>query len=111
MAPRFEMQKTTSGHYIFMLKTGSGQVILTSEPFRQRTGALDGIKFVQANAGRPEWFERRLGAENQAYFVLKAAKGRVLGCGELCSSQHAMERGIKSVMVLGPVARVVDSCC
>ncbi len=108
MAPRFEMQQTRSGHYTFILKTGSGQIILTSEPYRQRSGALNGIQSVKANAGRPEWFERRLAAENQPYFVLTADNGQVIGCGKLCSSKHVMENHIQSVMVLGPVAKVVD---
>ncbi len=108
MAPRFEMQKSPSGHYTFMLKTGSGRILLTSEPYRRRTGALNGIHAVKANAGRPEWFERRFAAEHQSYFVLTAANGQVIGCGELCSSKRVMERHIQSVMVLGPVAKVVD---
>ena len=107
MTARFEMIKTGGGQYMFILKAANGQTILTGEPYRQRAVARGSIQSAKANAGRSEWFERRVAAGNQAYFVLTAANGRVIGCGALRSSRRAMEKGIRAVMRLGPAARVV----
>ncbi len=109
MTARFEMNKTRSGQYVFILKTAAGRILLTSDPYRRRAGALGGVRSVRANAGRPEWFERRSATADQSYFVLTAAEGRVLDCGPLLSSRRAMEKGIQSVMAHGPVADSIDT--
>ena len=109
MAARFEMKKTRSGQYVFVLKTAAGRILLTSEPYRRRAGALGGILSVRENAGRPEWFERRSARADQSYFVLTTAEGRVLGCGPLLSSRHAMEKSVHAVMAHGPAADSVDA--
>ncbi|MDJ0990671.1 MAG: YegP family protein [Desulfobacterales bacterium] len=108
MAAEFEMRKTRSGQYVFVLKTAAGKTLLTSEPYLRRVGALEGILLVRRNALRPQWFERRAAAADRSYFVLTTAKGRVLGCGPLYASRHAMEKGIHAVMAHGPAARVLD---
>ena len=50
MAGKFEVYKDKRGEYRFRLKAGNGEVIATSEGYKTKAGAENGIKSVQTNA-------------------------------------------------------------
>ena len=50
MAGKFELKKTSDGQYRFNLKAGNGEVIATSESYRSKESALNGIESVKSNA-------------------------------------------------------------
>jgi len=41
---RFELKNTASGEFMFNLKAGNGETILTSERYTSKQGALNGIE-------------------------------------------------------------------
>lgn len=51
MAGKFELKSTNSGQYSFNLKAGNGQIIATSEQYKTKAAALNGIESVRKNAG------------------------------------------------------------
>ena len=108
MAAKYEMKKAKNGQFFFNLKAANGEVILTSETYKQRDGAEQGIESVKKNSGSEERFERKVAANGQHYFVLKAGNQEVIGKSETYSSSSAMAKGIASVKRNGPEARVVD---
>ncbi len=108
MAGKFELKKSKSGKFMFNLKAGNNQVILTSELYNEKAGAENGIESVRKNAGDDANYERKTSVKDEPYFVLKAANGQVIGSSEMYSSASAMENGIASVKANGPGAPVVD---
>ena len=50
MAGKFEIFKDKRGEYRFHLKASNGEVIATSEGYKTKASAENGIKSVQSNA-------------------------------------------------------------
>ena len=50
MSGKFDLKKSTNEQFFFNLKAGNGQVILTSELYKAKAGALNGIESVRKNA-------------------------------------------------------------
>lgn len=108
MAGTFELKSSAGGKFMFNLKAGNSQVILTSETYSDKAGALAGIDSVKANAPNDARYERKTAKDNSPYFVLKAANSEPIGKSEMYSSASAMEGGIASVKANAPTATVKD---
>lgn len=108
MAAKFELKKTSDGEYVFNLKAGNGEVILTSESYKSKADAENGIRSVQENAAKADRFTRKTARNDQPFFVLTASNGQTIGKSEMYSSASAMENGIKSVMANAGKAAVAD---
>lgn len=105
----FELKNAKDGQFYFNLKAGNGEVILTSEMYKAKDGALNGIESVKTNAPHVERFESKTSTNGKPYFVLKAANHQVIGQSEMYSSETARDSGIKSVQTTAPSARVDDT--
>jgi uncharacterized protein len=108
MAGKFEVKQLDNGQFMFNLKAGNGQIILTSQRYQAKASAQDGAASVKAHAVDDAYFERKTSAAGEPYFVVKAANGQVIGQSEMYSSAAAMENGIASVKANAPEAEVVD---
>ena len=54
MAGIFDLKKASSGKFMFTLKAGNGEVILTSELYEAKAGAKNGIEScAERPPGRP----------------------------------------------------------
>ena len=100
--------KRSGDQFMFNLKAGNGEIILTSERYTSKDGAKNGIGSVQTNSPKDERYERKTSTSGQPYFVLKAANGEVIGRSEMYSSASAMEGGIESVKRNGPTTDIRD---
>lgn len=107
MAGKFVL-KASGDQYMFNLQAGNGQVILTSERYTSKDGAMNGIESVKKNATLEERYERRTSSSGDPYFVLKAGNNQEIGRSEMYSSASAMENGIQSVMSNAPGAATED---
>ena len=90
------------------LKAANGEVILSSETYRQKRPAEEGIASVKANASDDSRLERKTAKDGSPSFVLKAANGEIVGKSEMYSSVAAMDKGIASV-VKATEAEIVDT--
>ena len=97
----FTFHKTPAGQFMFNLKAGNHQVILTSQIYTTKQAALDGIESVRYNSQIELRFERKIAKDDSPFFVLNATNGQVIGKSEMYSGVLAMENGIKSVMANG----------
>ncbi len=97
MTGYFELKQSGSDQYSFNLKSGNHEIILTSQSYNTRQGALKGVASVQQNATDDGNFDRLTAKSNEPYFVLKAGNGEVIGKSEMYSSTSSMEVGIASV--------------
>jgi uncharacterized protein len=97
MAARFVIKNSSDGQFMFVLKAGNNEVVLTSELYTQKHNAENGIESVRANATDDARFDRRRSVDGEPYFVLKAANGEIIGTSEMYSSTSAVVRGIAAV--------------
>ena len=109
MAGYYDLKKAASNGYMFNLKAGNHEIILTSETYNSKVAAEGGIASVQTNSPHDERFERKTSTRNEPYFVLKASNGQTIGKSEMYASAAAMENGIASVKTNGSSKTVKDS--
>jgi hypothetical protein len=107
MAGKFVLKKATNGQFHFNLNASNGQVILSSELYKEKRGAVNGIESVRTNAPQEGRYERKESGE-QYFFVLKASNGQTVGRSELYKAKASMESGIESVKKNAPAAKVDD---
>ncbi len=108
MAGKFEVYKDKKGEFRFRLKAGNGEIILASEGYKDKSGAMNGVESVKKNADLLARFEKKTSAAGKPYFVLKAANHQVIGTSEQYSSTDACDNGIKSVIHTAPLAATDD---
>jgi uncharacterized protein len=108
MAAKFEIKISANTQFFFNLKAANGQVILSSEMYEAKSGALSGIDSVKTNALSDDRYERKTSVNSQPYFVLKARNGEIIGKSEIYASDAAMENGIASVKTNAAVAEIAD---
>lgn len=104
MSGYFELKPAAGAQFVFNLKAGNHEVILTSERYATKAGAENGIASVKENAALDERYQRKMAKDNAPYFVLVAANGQTIGRSEMYSSSKAMEGGIASVKANAPGA-------
>lgn len=108
MAGWFELSKASDGQFRFVLKAGNAETILTSELYKARASAENGIASVQANSGLDERYERKTASNGKFHFNLKAANGQVIGTSQLYASEDGRENGIASVKTNGSTTTIKD---
>ena len=108
MAGTFELKEAKDGEFYFHLKASNGQIILSSEMYKQKSSAENGIASVKKNAPDDAHYERKEAKNGQFMFNLKAANHEVIGSSETYTSTEARDHGITSVKTNAPAARVVD---
>lgn len=108
MAAKFELKRNERGLFHFNLKTGDGQIILTSGTYAAKADALTGIDAVRRHAPDDTYFVRKRSAAGESYFVLKAGNGEAIGKSGIYAGRAALENGIASVKRSAAVAPVDD---
>ena len=108
MAGRFLISKRSNGEFQFVLKSGNGEPILSSEGYKAKPSCINGIESVRTNSQNDARYERKTSSSERPYFVLKAANGEIVGTSELYSSNGALEKGVASVRLNAPTAAVDD---
>lgn len=109
MAGWFELGKSSDGQYRFILKAGNGETILTSELYKAKASAQNGIESVQKNSPDEARYERKTAANGKAFFNLKAANSQVIGTSQMYASEQSRESGIASVKANGTTTTVKDN--
>ena len=109
MAAHYELKAAAHDQFMFNLKAANGEVILTSELYKTKESALNGIESVKTNSPHDEQYERKESSSSKPYFVLKAKNHETIGRSEMYSSTAARDNGIESVKKNGPVATLHDT--
>jgi uncharacterized protein len=109
MAAKFEIKASTGGQFMFNLKAGNGEVILTSERYKARKDCENGIASVKKNVADDARFERKEAVNGQFYFTLTATNKEVVGKSEMYKTTASREKGIASVKKNAPEAPVVEA--
>lgn len=109
MAGWFELSKSSDGQFYFVLKAGNAEVILTSELYKAKASAENGIASVQANCAIDARYERKTASNGKPFFNLKAANSQVIGTSQLYGSESSRETGIASVKENGVSKTIKDN--
>ncbi|MCF6224414.1 MAG: YegP family protein [Flavobacteriaceae bacterium] len=105
----FELQFNEKANlWHFHLKAANGQIILSSQEYKQKDGALNGIESVKTNCGNNDMWERLTAKDNSPYFNLKAPNGQVIGTSQMYANEDGVEKGIASIKTNAPGAEVKD---
>jgi uncharacterized protein YegP (UPF0339 family) len=107
MPGKFEIKKARNGRLFFNLLASNGEVILTSQMYKAKTSAKNGIASVKKNSRANSRFETRESKGGKGYFVLKARNHQVIGTSERYNSSAALNNGIKSVSKNASGAKIV----
>lgn len=108
MASKFEIKTAKDGQFYFNLKAGNGEVILTSQMYKAKSGAINGAESVQTNAADDTLFERKVSSSDKPFFTLKAKNHQIIGKSGFYKSTAAMENGIESVKKNAPGAKIEE---
>jgi uncharacterized protein YegP (UPF0339 family) len=105
---KFEIKKRTNGEFMFNLKAGNGEIILTSEGYESKQGCENGIDSVKTNAPDDDNYDRKKSSNSKYYFTLKAGNGEIIGKSEMYETTQGRDNGIESVKTNAPNAEVID---
>ena len=109
MAGKFELKTAAGGEkFMFNLKAGNGEVILTSQMYAEKDSALKGIESVRKNCMDDARFERKEAKNGEHFFSLTATNGQNIGKSETYKAKAGMENGIASVKKNAPEAKLAD---
>jgi uncharacterized protein YegP (UPF0339 family) len=107
---RFQVFRGLDGQYYFHLRAENGQIVLQSEGYTRRGSAIDGTTSVRTNGPLAQRYQVKDAANGQAYFVLVAGNGQVIGVSETYASRSNAERGAAEVTaLLSGTATIVDA--
>jgi uncharacterized protein YegP (UPF0339 family) len=101
MAGWFEVSVNDRKQYSFVLKAPNAHVILRSEQYESKAGALGGVASVQVNSPHPERYQLATASDGRFYFNLRAANSQVIGTSQMYMSEGARTTGMESVAVNG----------
>lgn len=90
-------QSEKSGKFYFRMKAGNGEVILSSQAYKDKAGCANGVASVAKNAGDESKFETKVAADGRSYFVLKAGNNQVIGQSQMYKSDSGLKNGMASV--------------
>ncbi len=108
MPAAYVIHKATNGQFYFNLTAENNEKILTSEMYRDKSGAQNGIASVRINSPIDTRYQRKTSTDGRPYFLLVAANLEIIGRSETYSSSAAMENGIAAVKRSGPGAPIRD---
>ena len=105
----YELKRAGNSEYMFNLKAGNHETVLTSETYSGKDAAKNGIASVQKNAPDEERYERKIAKDGSAYFVLAATNGKPIGKSEMYSNPSARDKGIEAVRTIGPTTTIKEA--
>lgn len=103
----FEL-KQNGDKYHFVLKAANGQVILSSQMYASKTGAMNGIESVKKNSSNDDLYERKESSNGKHFFNLKSTNSQIIGSSQMYASKSGMENGIASVKKNAPGADIKE---
>lgn len=108
MASKFVLKKAAGGQFMFNLVASNGRVVLTSERYKSKASAVNGIKSVKKHARAVKYFERGKTKNGGTKFVLKASNGEPIGRSQTYKGSSGCSGGIASVKRCAPGSKVDD---
>jgi uncharacterized protein YegP (UPF0339 family) len=96
--PHFDLWQDTTAAYRFHLRAGNGKILVTSEAYTSRIGALGGLLSVLDNGGLKSHYQVLVAVNGQRYFNLVAGNNHVIATSETYSSKSAAQNGVQATI-------------
>ncbi len=109
MAASFELNKSSDGQYRFVLKGAAGENLLSSELYKEKASAKNGVASVQSNCGNDNRYEKKSAANGKQYFNLKAANGQVIGTSPMYATEADRDAAIQALKTAGATTALKDN--
>ena len=94
--------------YHWVLKAPNHEVILKSENYASKHGALNGIESTQKHCPFDENYQRLEASDASHYFNLKAKNHEIIGTSETYTTKSMREHGIEAVKNYGITPYIKD---
>jgi uncharacterized protein len=104
----FEIFKGLDSKYYFRLRAANGEIVIASQAYTTKASAKKGVASIRTNGGDVANFEIIPAQNDQFYFVLRAANGKVIGRGEAYVSESNAEAAIESISELIASEKIAD---
>ncbi|MDO6514946.1 MULTISPECIES: YegP family protein [unclassified Neptuniibacter] len=108
MAAKFELYEDKAGEFRFRLKAGNGENIGSSEGYKAKASAKNGIESVKKNAALEERYKVFEGKSGKWYFNLKAGNHEVILSSQGYTSEQGAKNGTEAVMRAASEAATVE---
>jgi uncharacterized protein YegP (UPF0339 family) len=95
---QFDLFVGDDAQYYFHLESGNGEILLASEGYTAREGALNGLLSVLDNGGIASRYTVVTGADGQYYLHLRAGNGQVIASSEAYPVYSYATRAVDSCM-------------
>jgi len=90
-----DMWQATDGQWHFHVVAGNGNILLASEAYTTRAGAINGILSVKSNGADPGQYQMEQAAHGFVLHLL-ATNGQTIGFTEVYSTKTSAQRAITS---------------
>lgn len=97
MTGYFQLIEGDDGAFMFTLRAGNHETVLTSRVFWTRQAALDAVALLARQAQRPENFVRHTDPDGRQWFEVLDEAGHTLGRSEPYGSRSGLSAGMASV--------------
>jgi len=87
--------------YHWVLKAPNHEVVLTSEMYKSKQGALNGIDSVQRHCEDISNYTKEIANDGSPYFNLKANNHEIIGTSQMYKSEQSRDNGINAVKKYG----------
>ena len=108
MSGWYEISQAKDGQYRFVLKAGNAETILTSELYKAKASAQNGIESVQKNSPEDARYDRLEAKNGKPYFNLKAGNHQIIGSSQFYANEASRDKGNESVKKNGPTDKIKD---
>lgn len=105
---KFEITKRKNDDFQFNLKSGNGEIILTSQGYKTKASCLNGVESVRTNSKRDDSFDKKKSTNDKTYFNVIATNGQIIGTSQMYKSVSGRDNGIESVKKNAPDATLDD---
>ncbi len=95
--PSFDVFQGANSRYYFNFSAANHEIILASQSYSSRTGAIGGVLSVLDNAGDELAYDLRPANGGGYYFNVKAGNGQIIATSEVYSTKSNANRGIETV--------------
>lgn len=103
---KYVIYKENDGQYLFDLKSGNGNIILTSVASKTRAACKKIIDKVRKTVKFNQQFIRLESEDGKSYFNLTTEEGVILAKSKMYDSKSLMENGIDSIKKNAPRAKL-----
>ena len=108
MAGKFEIYKDKANEFRFRLKASNGEIVLSSEGYKSKSSASNGVASVQKNCSDEKCFVKSTTASGKYRFNMRARNNQVIGTSQSYNSESSRDNGIGAIARAAAGASVVD---